>query len=138
MLSLNLPDRRLGKFDSTCRWGGGGWAAAMGEWQLCGRSGGWGAWLWHRVWRGGGPADLDAEAVCERVLWARCLVLGCPLILRMSGGLVMSGTVCVCVQQCSRRQRGAERTEVGKRWDARSEYSWPMPCGPMPKAFASG
>lgn len=97
MLSLNLPDRRLGKFDSTCGWGGGGWAAAMGEWQLCGRSGGWGAWLWHRVWRGGGPADLDAEAVRERVLWARCLVLGCPLILRMSGGLVMSGTVCVCV-----------------------------------------
>ena len=112
----------------------------MGEWQLCGRSGGWGAWLWHRVWRGGGPAGLDAEAVRERVLRARCLVLGRLLILRTSGRLVISSTVRVmCVRAAAlKAATGEERTVLGARWDARIEYSWPMPCGPMPKAFASG
>ena len=60
--------------------------------------------------RSSGPAGLDAEAVRERVLWARCLVLGCLLILRKSGGSCR-GVQCAAALAAT----GPERTFMGER-----------------------
>ena len=82
----------------------------------------------------GVAAGLDAEAICERVLWSGHAVLGRMFALRTSGAVVTSGVR----EPRDQAATGPERTSLGKRWDARIEYSWPMPCGPMPKAFALG